>query len=230
MSGQVRFMGPRAVASAVLFALLTSGCDSWQNPLGPEEASSIVSETPSFARVGRPAVALCHRSNGEEGYIRITVADRAVPAHLRHGDALVGDPVPGQPEMEFDAACRADASRRVVTVTGSWNGTSYLFSGLFTVESTGPVDATATVSATDPTWPLHFGLLGYDPQAPNPPGTCSTLWLPTALPAGPTMNPPTIEAHWDAVPPGTYCLNVASSTPVPPYPPPYTWTATIIYP
>jgi len=228
MRAHKTFSGNRAVGFALVTMLLTVGCDAWKEPLGPDEAS--LSASPQLAKAGRPPVILCHRSQGEPGYLKITAADRAVPGHLRHGDGLVGDPVPGQPGTEFDAECQAIPSHRVVNVTGTWNGTSYSFSGLFTVSSTGPVDATVTVSATDPTWPLQLALLGYDAQAPNPPGTCSTLWLPTPLPPGPSMSPPTVSAHWDAVPPGTYCLNVVSSTPVPPYPPPYSWAATITYP
>jgi hypothetical protein len=132
--------------------------------------------------------------------------------------------------MQFDERCRPVESRRSIQVTGNWTGTSFFFNGLFTVTSTGPVDAIANVTATDPAWPLHLALLGHNPQAPNPPGTCSTLWLPALLPAGPTALPPTVSAHWDEVPPGTYCLNVVSSSFVPPYPPPYSWTATITYP
>jgi hypothetical protein len=118
------------------------------------------------------------------------------------------------------------ATRQVTTVTGSWKGTSYSFAELFTVPSNGPVDATATVSGY--TGPLRLALLGFNPQGGT--STCSTVWLPTSLPPGPTMNPPKITAHWDGVPPGTYCLNVVStSTPL--YPPlPYNWTATITYP
>ena len=208
---------------AMLFAL--AACE--KQPTQPVYQDAPVA---AFGRSGQPAVELCHRTNGNQGYIRITVADPAVRAHLKHGDGLVGDPVPGHAETHFDETCRPVESRRSLGVTGNWGGTSFSFAGLFTVASPGPVDAVANVSATDGTWPLHLALLGYNPLAPNPPGSCSTLWLPAVLPAGPTMHPPTITAHWDAVPPGTYCLNVVSSNPVPPYPPPYGWTATITYP
>jgi len=39
------------------------------------------------------------------GFILISVAPAAVDAHLAHGDGRVGDPVPGQPDMKFDATC-----------------------------------------------------------------------------------------------------------------------------
>ena len=229
MSTRIRVSARKAVGSAIVLSLSTASCDVAQDAMAPEiPPTQAVSA--DFARLGQARVTLCHRSGDEHGYIAITVAEPAVAAHLRHGDALVGDPVPGQPEMAFDADCQAVQSRRVTTATGSWNGTSFRFSGLLTIPSTGPVDATATVVGADPTWPLRLVLLGYNPQAPTPPGTCGTQWLPMPLPPGPAMSPPTITAHWDAVPPGTYCLNVTSSIPVPPFPPPYSWTVTITHP
>jgi len=198
--------------------LALSACD--MQPTQPPLEDS----TASLARLGRPPVEICHASKGASGYLRITIADKAVPAHLGHGDGLVGDPVPGHPSMEFNAACLPIPSRRVTTVTGTWDGTSFLFAGLFTVASTGPVDAVATVSGfTDP---MRLVLLGFNPQD----SSCGTQWLPAVLPLGPTMDPPEITAHWEAVPPGTYCLNVVGTIPVPPFPPPYTWTVTITHP
>lgn len=171
-------------------------------------------------------VDICHRTEGRTPFLLISVASKAVDTHLAHGDGLVGEEVPSEPGMVFDAACNPTPSRHVITVTGSWNGTSYSFAGLFTVAMTGPVDAIATVSGYD--GPLRLVLLGFNPEGPAG-NTCNTQWLPTPLPRGPTMNPPTITAHWDAVPPATYCLNVVTPF-VPPYPPPYNWTATITYP
>src|SRR5688572_22500699 len=81
--------------------------------------------------------------------------------------------------MQFDETCRPVESRRF-QVTGNWDGASFIFAGLFTVASGGPVDAVVTVSATDPTWPLHLALLGYNPQAPNPPGTFPPILHRTA--------------------------------------------------
>lgn len=228
MSARRRSISWPGGALALVTVLLTPGCDSWQDPVEPQVTGT---EVPSadFSHVGPTRVALCHRT-GEGEYVQINVADRAVPAHLRHGDGVPGDPVPGEPGMEFAADCRPVLARQATTVTGTWNGTSSSFSGLFTVTKTGPVDATAIVSDADPAWPLRLVLLGYNPVGTNPPGTCSTLWLPTELSPGPAANPPTITAQWDAVAPGTYCLNVASAVPVPPYPAPFSWTATIMHP
>jgi len=51
-------------------------------------------------------VDVCHRT-GNGGYHTISVASQAVQAHRRHGDALPGEAVPGQPGFVFDAACTA---------------------------------------------------------------------------------------------------------------------------
>lgn len=50
-------------------------------------------------------VDICHRTEGTNDFIPITVALPALDAHLAHGDARVGDPVPGQPDMAFGPDC-----------------------------------------------------------------------------------------------------------------------------
>lgn len=190
---------------------------------GREPAAPIESLASASFRVEN-GIDICHSTEGSNGFMLIFVAAAAVDAHLNHGDGRIGASVPNQTGMHFSAACEPTPSRRVITVTGFWDGASYWFAGLFTVASTGPVDATATVSGfTDP---MRLALLGLSPQG----GSCGTQWLATDLPPGPTMDPPTITAHWDVVPPGTYCLNVVSVAGMPPYPPAYSWTATITYP
>ena len=63
--------------------------------------ATIVNEVRSAAKVS-----LCH-STGNGSYHLITVSDSAEPAHREHGDAKVGEPVPGQSLKVFDATCRA---------------------------------------------------------------------------------------------------------------------------
>src|SRR5918993_5512803 len=63
--------------------------------------ATIVSEVRSAANVS-----LCH-STGNGSYHLITVSESAESAHREHGDAKVGEPVPGQNLKVFDAACRA---------------------------------------------------------------------------------------------------------------------------
>jgi hypothetical protein len=51
-----------------------------------------------------PKVTLCHRT-GNGSYHSITVGASAEPAHRAHGDAKVGEPVPGSPGQVFTASC-----------------------------------------------------------------------------------------------------------------------------
>ncbi|MGD8869737.1 MAG: hypothetical protein PVI01_19105 [Gemmatimonadales bacterium] len=54
---------------------------------------------------GGAKVDICHLTSGANNFILISVAPAAVDAHLAHGDGRVGDLVPGQPDMRFDATC-----------------------------------------------------------------------------------------------------------------------------
>jgi len=63
-------------------------------------SATIVNESRSGAKAS-----LCHREgNGE--YHLIDVSVNAEPAHRAHGDAKVGEPVPGTQKQVFDANCR----------------------------------------------------------------------------------------------------------------------------
>ena len=53
-------------------------------------------------------VSLCH-STGNGSYHMIEVAASAEPAHRAHGDGKVGDPVPADATMVFDASCQPAA-------------------------------------------------------------------------------------------------------------------------
>ena len=154
----------------------------------------------------------------------IFVAAAAVDAHLNHGDARIGEPVPNQTGMHFSDACEPTPSRRVITVTGLWRARRTGSQGC----SQSPRPDLWMHGHRERRHRSHAPrlLLGLSPQG----GSCGTQWLATDLPPGPTMDPPTITAHWDVVPPGTYCLNVVSVAGMPPYPPAYSWTATITYP
>jgi hypothetical protein len=60
----------------------------------------IVNESRSSGKVS-----LCHRTDNGE-YQLIDVSVNAEPAHRGHGDAKVGEPVPGTQKQMFDASCR----------------------------------------------------------------------------------------------------------------------------
>ena len=64
----------------------------------------------TFAVVGSAAartakVTVCHRS--DDGYHPITVSERALDAHLRHGDEKPGGTVPGTEDVVFGDDCGA---------------------------------------------------------------------------------------------------------------------------
>ena len=225
-------MTGRFLAATVAMLLVAVSCTDQPLEPDPDPSTAIDAATLAAKKTAAEAdvesgekVAICHRTNGTRGFILLSIAESAVEAHLAHGDGRIGDPVPDQAGMVFDESCTPIPDRRTITVTGRWDGTSYWFYGLFTVAYPGPVDAVATVVGYE--GEMRLALLGYKGGEVN---TCSTYWLPEPLPPGPGMNTPTIEAHWDEVPPGTYCLNVVRTTGLPPKPPPYSWTATITYP
>ena len=59
---------------------------------------------PALSTAASPKVDVCHRE-GNDRFHLITVAYQAVNAHRAHGDALPGEPVPGNPGARFDATC-----------------------------------------------------------------------------------------------------------------------------
>jgi hypothetical protein len=63
-------------------------------------SATILNESRSSGKVS-----LCHRTDSGE-YHLIDVSVNAEPAHRAHGDAKVGEPVPGTQRQVFDASCR----------------------------------------------------------------------------------------------------------------------------
>jgi hypothetical protein len=209
-----------------LLSVLTMACGNTTSPVAPAPAGRSPLAGASDSTSNRPdgtKVQLCHRTGGANPFVPLTVAAAAVDAHIEHGDGRAGQPVPGMAGMTFNADCTFTPSRQVVTVTGTWNGTSYVFHQLLTVTSTGEVDATAVVSGFAD--PMRLVLLGYNAST----NTCSSFFPGLPSP-GPVMSPPTITAHWDDVAVGSYCLNVVPGDAVSSHPAPYSWTATIMLP
>ena len=64
-------------------------------------------------------VSMCHRT-GAGAFNLISISTNAEPAHRAHGDAKVGEAVPGQPTLVFDAQCRASGA--AVQIEKSTNG------------------------------------------------------------------------------------------------------------
>ena len=144
-----------------LLSVLTTSCGNTTNPVAPAPAGppSLTDASDSTSnRADGTKVQLCHRTGGANPFVPLTVAAAAVDAHIEHGDGRPGQPVPGMAGMTFNADCTFAPPRQVVTVTGTWDGSSYLFDQLLTVTSAGAVDATAVVSGfTDP---MRLALLG----------------------------------------------------------------------
>jgi hypothetical protein len=121
-----------------------------QNPAAPSNTGAVTDEhVTSSAASELPMAAgaqmsgeVCHRT-GADRFVHLSVARAAVDAHLKHGDGLVGGPVPEHPGMTFDASCTpVQATTRVtITFTGlSGDGspfTTYTQSGVTVVPTQG---------------------------------------------------------------------------------------------
>jgi len=90
------------IVAAAMFASIP-GRDSYDAGVSPDdEQSASLSKGPNEAE---NRVEICHKT-GSQGYKRTFLRETAVKGHLAHGDGFVGDPVPNQGGMEFDALCR----------------------------------------------------------------------------------------------------------------------------
>lgn len=107
----------RKLSLLVLLSPLVLSCDG-----RPTEPESIVDEMPAFRTHGQPVVQVCHRTRGTAGYILLTVAEAALPAHLAHGDGVIGGTVPDLPGMVFDDNCLPTAAIRILFDNGSSSG------------------------------------------------------------------------------------------------------------
>jgi len=112
-----RLMRLPALISLVLAVLLIAACDSAELTsgealrAGPEESAR------------QAKVVICHRTSSDSNsFIRLEVAGAALSGHLAHGDARVGDPVPGMPDYEFGEDC-APALAVVVMTYNLYLGT-----------------------------------------------------------------------------------------------------------
>ena len=102
-------------ATALMLLAVACGGSPVDNPVAPSPTGSLagggvgpLSSTDGTALpgvLGGMKTELCHRTNGKKGFVKISVAAPAVPAHLDHGDGGIGDPVPGMEGYEFDASC-----------------------------------------------------------------------------------------------------------------------------
>lgn len=110
-------------ALLVTSVVLAIGCGNGASPVSPSKASvsgpvsSTTFQSNSLAQVpAQGKIEICHRTAGPSDFIAISIAPAALDAHLAHGDAHVGDPVPGQPGAFLGSDCVA-ISLAPVTIT-----------------------------------------------------------------------------------------------------------------
>lgn len=72
-------------------------------------------------------VDVCHFDKDTGTYILININDNAWDAHIAHGDAAPGEPVPGMTGYKFDAQCTPIP---IIDVTGHWTGHSGLVNNM----------------------------------------------------------------------------------------------------
>ena len=140
------------VLSAVILAgtmVLASACSSdVGNPVAPGASTGVVNaEHESSSTAARPAASsaldgddLCHRTSGTTAFVLITVPASTVDAHIAHGDARPGSPVPGQPDLILSRNCTpVSTSPITIAFDGlSHNGSAFrgYSQGGFTVSPT----------------------------------------------------------------------------------------------
>jgi len=101
-----------------------------------------------------PPVTLCHRPDATSSAVPLTVAASAVDGHLAHGDASIGDPVPGVTDAVFGPTCAIEALT-LQTITFAGVATSLPFT---THQESG-----LSVSRESGTWEP---MMGYGKPAP----------------------------------------------------------------
>ncbi len=144
-------------------------------------------------------VSLCHKE-GNGSYHLIDVSVDAESAHRAHGDGKIGDPVPGQTGMTFDAECRpAGASVDIEKFTNgedadSAPGPQLLVGSAVTwryvVVNTGTLNLTSVAVVDDKGVSVSCGQVTLAPAATM---TCTGTGVATL---GQYRNVGTVTANW----------------------------------
>ena len=128
--------------------------------LACEQRSNLTDvEFPQFSGVTK--VGVCH-SEGNGTFHLVSISDKALPAHIDHGDGQPGDPVPGQPGKQFGADCSIEDAL-LTSVSGPQNFSNDGWGGnSCPPEYPNVVDAgvskTSTAPWTDPDYPVSYVL------------------------------------------------------------------------
>jgi hypothetical protein len=123
-----------AVLTLVSAMMIGAACESGVNH--PAAPSASTGQLPAAGDGnGQAAVNICHRTSGAAEFVPLSVPASAVEAHMEHGDARVGDPLPGQPDMKFAADCTTVAVVRTTITFRDLTGhgtpvTTYTESGM----------------------------------------------------------------------------------------------------
>lgn len=118
-------VGSNPMVPFALLLAVTMSTACGQSPVDPGASPGPSAQARSGVPARPPAsgpadhVSLCHRTEGSNAFVPLTVAAAAVDAHLTHGDVRVGDAVPGQPGAIMAAACTSVATTPATIDFGS---------------------------------------------------------------------------------------------------------------
>jgi hypothetical protein len=104
-AGQSMTCTGSGVATAGQYKNIGTVTATWSDgTVTASDASHYLGQAPDEDEEDGPKVQICHRT-GNGSYRLIEVSVSAEPAHRAHGDAKIGEPVPGSTGKVFGAAC-----------------------------------------------------------------------------------------------------------------------------
>jgi hypothetical protein len=158
------------LAVLTVVGVVSAACSGPASPVAPGDPAATASAGPAPAAgaattsapqsaASAQKITLCH-VQGNGGYVEIAVSAAAEPAHRRHGDAAIGEPVPGSSSLEFGPGCVPVAVAVLIDVTAGFTGTSNNFVGQsFTTPPGGPYGSLRFNWYTFSGMPTSFGTL-----------------------------------------------------------------------